>query len=290
MQNGETYFWPLPPRRDSPMIHQASHSERFYGKPVGSNHCLVKPPSQSAISTVRHSSNGKIMVRMGPLFKAKKKAAAFVDRRWSLPTVDKYRQLDEQRKLRRRTVQVAASRRLLWCYVGNWKKRAFLLWESVCESVFLETGALQFFFCCCFNLFFVYFGYRSAAFCRIQRGYTVNCWSFGEWQLEAEEHGLVFCWDWSSGSHWLPDSSYPRRRSWRKLDKNERQTLPAAGWTRVTERNTAECYGHRKITVHRRPRTLAPGPISSYSSVSWLHRNTWRAELWRHIGMWHVWE
>lgn len=82
---------------------------------------------------------GEIKTRMGPLLKAKKEAVAFVGWRWSLPMVDSDGQLDGQREQSQRTVQVAASRRLLWCYVGNWKKRAFLPWESVCEPGFLET-------------------------------------------------------------------------------------------------------------------------------------------------------
>lgn len=34
--------------------------------------------------------------------------------------------LDDQREQRQRTVQVAASRRQLRCYVGTWKKMALL--------------------------------------------------------------------------------------------------------------------------------------------------------------------
>lgn len=108
----------------------------------------------------------------------------------------------------------------------------------------------------------------------------------GEWQVEAEEHGLVFCWVWLSGSHWLPDSFCPRRPSWRKPDKNEKRTPRGVGWTGVSGKNTAEYNGHRKITVHRRPRNLARGPATSYSSVSWLLRNTWTAGPWRLIGKW----
>lgn len=62
----------------SPTLER-TQSERFYGKPVESKPLLN--PSRSAISTVRHSSSGEIMARMGPLFKAKKETAAFVDRR-----------------------------------------------------------------------------------------------------------------------------------------------------------------------------------------------------------------
>lgn len=118
--------------------------------------------------------------------------------------------------------------------------------------------------------------------------HTVSWWTFGEWQVEAEEHGLVFCWDWSSGSHWLPDSFCPRRPSWRKPDKNEKRTPRGVGWTGVSGKNTAEYNGHCKITVHRRPRNLARGPVTSYSSVSWLLRNTWTAGPWRPIGKWCV--
>lgn len=118
----------------------------------------VKPPlnlSRSVISTVRHSSNGEIKTRMGALFKAKEEAAPFIDRCWSLPMVKSDGQLDGQQEQWQRTIQVAASRRLLWCYVGNWKKRAFLPWESVYEPAFLETqeryqsglGSFYFYFC-----------------------------------------------------------------------------------------------------------------------------------------------
>lgn len=204
--------------------------------------------------------------------------------------VDSDGQLDGYREQRQRTVQVAASRRLLWCYVGNWKKRVFLPWESVCEPGFLETqeryrsglGCFYFYFCIDLLL-----QIRSLS---IQWEYTVSWWTFGEWQVEAEEHGLVFCWDWLSGSHWLPGSFYPRRPSWRKLDKNEKQTQPGVGWTGVSVRNTPEYNGHRKITVHQRPRNLARGPMISYSLVSWLPRNTWTAGPWRHIGKWCVGE
>lgn len=125
---------------------------------------------------------------------------------------------------------------------------------------------------------------------RTQCGYKADWWTFGEWQVEAEEHGLVFCWDWLSGSRWLPDSFYPRRPSWRKPAKSEKQTLPVAAWTGGWERNTAEYNGHRKITVHRRPKNQAPGPRISCSSVSWLPRSTWTAEPLRHTGsvMWCV--
>lgn len=110
-----------------------------------------------------------------------------------------------------------------------------------------------------------------------------------EWQVAAEEHGSVFCWDWSSASRWLPGSFYPRRASWRKPDKSGKRTPRAARSTRRWGKSSAaERNGHRKITVRLRPRSQAPGPATSYSSVSWPPRNTWTTGPWRLIGEWCV--
>ncbi len=99
--------------------------------------------------------------------------------------------------------------------------------------------------------------FLRVSYFRTQWGSAASWWTFGEWQVEAEEHGLVFFWDWLSGSRWLPDSFCQRRPSWRKPDRNGRQTPPAVGWTGLSEMDTTESNGHRRITVRRWP-NLSP--------------------------------
>lgn len=234
---------------------------------------------------------GEIKTRMCPLFKAKKEAVAFVGRRWNLPMVDSDG----------RTTWWSEGAAAEDGSGGGFKETAVMLRRQLEEEGFStmrecvwarfsgDTRALPirrwviFTFIFCIGLLL-----KARSFSK-QWEYTVSWWTFGEWQVEAEEHGLVFCWDWLSGSRWRPGSFYPRRPSWRKLGINGKQTLPAVAWTgETTETNTAEYNGHRKITVHRRPRNLARGPTISYSLVSWLPRNTWTAGPWRHIGKWCV--
>lgn len=106
----------------------------------------VKPFAIRVRSTVRHSSNGQIKPRMGAVTRANAAPVAFVvwrwNFRWSVATnklgVEGKRRRRRRQWWRRWTVQVAASRRLLWCYVCNWKKGAFLPWDRVCEPAILE--------------------------------------------------------------------------------------------------------------------------------------------------------
>lgn len=106
---------------------------------------LLNPSRSGWDSTVRHSSNGQIKPRMGAVTRANAAPVAFVVWRWKFRWSVATNKLGVEGKRRRRrqwwrrwTVQVAASRRLLWCYVCNWKKGAFLPWDRVCEPAILE--------------------------------------------------------------------------------------------------------------------------------------------------------
>lgn len=146
--------------------------ERRIVKPNGSK-VFIQPASQRAATEIPlgqinvkafantpldvwHPSNGEIMAKMC-LLKVKRGGAAFVEWHWSFADGRSRRTVWWAKGKRRRTVQVAASRRLLWCYVGNWKKRVFLLWESVCEPGLLETHEFYRIVFCCFNFTFIVF-------------------------------------------------------------------------------------------------------------------------------------